>query len=201
MDVILFTTKKGKLAQEFNGVKYYPNSKGYYINKKQEITRLHRAVWIFHNGAIPDKYEVHHKDHDRAHNNLENLELLYATKHRILHGILNSLPTINIETELTCVVCKSRFVAGNNQGLYCSNSCEQKAYRKRHGRKESEAMSIKALARHEKSAIIFFTCEECNRVSEARTLPEGVPMKKYCSLRCKRKASKRRKKLFFTDKV
>ena len=59
-------------TQEFNGKNYwlYPNSKYYERYKK----RLHRAVWEYHNGPIPKGYHVHHKDNDRANNQIENLE-------------------------------------------------------------------------------------------------------------------------------
>lgn len=45
----------------------------------------HRAVWIYHNGSIPDGMEVHHVDSNRLNNNLDNLALLSRTAHKRLH--------------------------------------------------------------------------------------------------------------------
>lgn len=67
--------------QKFDGVSYYRC--GYYFQRKGK--RLHRAVWEYHNGAIPSGYEVHHADGDRANNDIENLRLLTEAEHGRLH--------------------------------------------------------------------------------------------------------------------
>jgi hypothetical protein len=36
----------------------------------------HRIIWEMHNGKIADGLQINHKNHDRADNSLENLELL-----------------------------------------------------------------------------------------------------------------------------
>lgn len=36
----------------------------------------HRVVWTFHHGPIPPGYEINHKDGQRSHNTLSNLELV-----------------------------------------------------------------------------------------------------------------------------
>lgn len=78
METIVLTDKK----QMFNGVTYYLCGK--YFQKNG--IRLHRVVWEYHNGEIPEGYHVHHKDSDRSNNNIENLELLEGKKHISHHG-------------------------------------------------------------------------------------------------------------------
>lgn len=73
--------------QEFNGVRYYKKPGGYY---KSDYVRhggryMHRVVWEFHNGPIPENMVVHHKDHDRSNNDIGNLELLSASEHAKYH--------------------------------------------------------------------------------------------------------------------
>jgi len=42
----------------------------------------HRAVWMLHFGAIPPDMDVHHKDENRTHNDIGNLELRESQEHR-----------------------------------------------------------------------------------------------------------------------
>lgn len=74
----------------FNGVRYTRDEKtGYYLSAStfnNRRKRLHRAVWEFYNGAIPKGLEVHHIDHDKQNNVIENLELLSKTDHAKRHG-------------------------------------------------------------------------------------------------------------------
>lgn len=46
---------------------------------------LHRQVWKDNYGEIPKGFQVHHKDHNPANNDISNLELLPIRKHRVLH--------------------------------------------------------------------------------------------------------------------
>lgn len=43
----------------------------------------HRLVWEAANGPIPDGCHVHHINHDRTDNRLENLELLPGREHNL----------------------------------------------------------------------------------------------------------------------
>lgn len=67
--------------QKFNGVSYYKC--GAYFQRRG--VRLHRVVWEYHNGKIPDGYDVHHKDKDRTNNDIDNLELLVRSEHQRMH--------------------------------------------------------------------------------------------------------------------
>ena len=63
--------------QEFDGKSYYLC--GMYFQKNGK--RLHRTVWEQANGPIPKGAHIHHKDGNRANNNLENLGCLGYKDH------------------------------------------------------------------------------------------------------------------------
>ena len=64
------STKIGDVAGSLN------KSDGYYVIKFGGIAyRLHRLVWIYHNGDIPDKMLVDHIDGNPLNNKIENLRL------------------------------------------------------------------------------------------------------------------------------
>lgn len=72
----------GDTEQLFNG-KIYSLSGKYFARGGK---RLHRVVWEFHNGPIAKGLEIHHRDDNRANNQIENLELLPASLHRSMHA-------------------------------------------------------------------------------------------------------------------
>lgn len=73
-----------------NGIKFRKDKKtGYYlsgvINGKRK--RLHRYVWEQINGEIPKGYDIHHIDHNKDNNEINNLEIISSKTHKKLHGI------------------------------------------------------------------------------------------------------------------
>ena len=68
-------------VQKFNGLSYYKC--GQYFQRKGK--RLHRMVWEYHNGEIPEGYHIHHIDHDRNNNDIDNLTLIKASDHLQSH--------------------------------------------------------------------------------------------------------------------
>lgn len=70
--------------QYFDGKKFVlDEDKGYF---KCGTVYMHRYVWEYHNGPIPEGYEIHHKDLNRANNKIENLECLECCEHKKLHA-------------------------------------------------------------------------------------------------------------------
>jgi len=75
----------------FNGLKFTKCKKtGYYlctrkVNKARP--RLHRYIWEFYNGKIPEGYLVHHKDKDKDNNEISNFELMTNVKHVVYHAL------------------------------------------------------------------------------------------------------------------
>lgn len=59
----------------FDGIPYSPGRDGYYVRRGcGSGPSLHRAVWISHNGPIPDGHHIHHRDRDKSNNDIGNLE-------------------------------------------------------------------------------------------------------------------------------
>lgn len=71
---------------EWNGSKWSLRDNGYYGRTTGERDMMHRAVWEYHNGPIPDGWDVHHKDRDRTNNDVANLECLPKDAHTRLHA-------------------------------------------------------------------------------------------------------------------
>lgn len=69
-----FTIKDGYLAVKLskNGIKTPPIP----------IARLVYETFV---GEIPNNYDVHHKNHIRTDNRVENLELIESSKHKSIH--------------------------------------------------------------------------------------------------------------------
>jgi len=82
----LSTTRGGTMVVFLNR-RFYLTKAGYYRNDKDGGERmLHRAVWVFHNGEIPEGYQIHHIDHDRGNNDISNLQLMLTADHAKLHN-------------------------------------------------------------------------------------------------------------------
>lgn len=67
------------------------NSKGWYLSVQlcrgggnKVTSRIHVLVTEAFIGEIPDGYEVHHKDDNKQHNYVGNLEILETKQHKIL---------------------------------------------------------------------------------------------------------------------
>jgi len=82
--------------QSFNGYVYNKQSCKAYIRRSGPYSvngiknqglqfRLHRDIWEFHNGPIPEGHDVHHIDVNEDNNCVENFELLTHGEHRKLH--------------------------------------------------------------------------------------------------------------------
>lgn len=80
----------------FNGFSFRKDRKtGYYLcSKRTDIgkrERLHCYVWRYFNGEIPKGYHIHHKDEDKSHNDIENLECVIMPAHLSYHGKEHSI--------------------------------------------------------------------------------------------------------------
>lgn len=81
-----------KPTQIFNEIEFYETQKGYYLARDPDTGSLiwmHRYVWMYYNGDIPNGYHVHHIDHNRANNDINNLELIEYHLHMSKHNSSN----------------------------------------------------------------------------------------------------------------
>lgn len=52
-----------------------PTHKYIIVSVDKQNHTMHRLVWIFHNGAIPEDYEIDHRDRNGKNNAIGNLKL------------------------------------------------------------------------------------------------------------------------------
>ena len=142
--------------QEFNGKVYKdkPNDKHY-----RSSLSLHREVYTYYRGEIPENYVIHHQDLNPANNNIENLIALTETEHHKLHSNLNL-------TLFKCDYCgryisKAKFK--ESQHHFCNNTC-------------------KALYRNANINIIEQTCVICGQkfVTRKRGDDTAVTCSRHC---------------------
>jgi hypothetical protein len=68
--------KTGYLYTGHKSVGWFDKESGYYrLQIGSETWMLHRLIWIYHYGEIPEGKTVDHRDHDRTNNKIENLRL------------------------------------------------------------------------------------------------------------------------------
>lgn len=78
-------TYKGKrFVKDMKNGYYHANAR---TDGRPTTLLLHRVVWEDNNGKIPDGYQVHHKDHNRDNNSIENLELMSQAEHMRMHTL------------------------------------------------------------------------------------------------------------------
>lgn len=70
--------------QEFNGEVFYKC--GEYFQHKGK--RLHRTVWSYFFGEIPEGYHIHHINGNKSDNRVENLEIRLESDHLSYHSSL-----------------------------------------------------------------------------------------------------------------
>lgn len=70
-----------------DGYKFTINRDGYYECTTIDRLMLHNHEYEKINGLIPDGYEIHHIDHNKTNNNIENLMILTPKEHTTLHSI------------------------------------------------------------------------------------------------------------------
>ena len=192
--------------QKFNGIVYgrSHNQDRHYF----KIITLHRVVWTYFNGEIPDGYVVHHIDGDRNNNDISNLTIMTSAEHRKLHARNNSITTLTKKKKFKCIVCGKEYEAfdtGNNH--YCSDKCED--HYKRHVR----CVETRHCQTCGKAFTVYkykekkFCCPKCAAVPRKKLVTKICPTcgkefqerpsdpHKFCSADCYHLSQLRRKKI------
>ena len=82
--------KKELPFQMFNGDKFTKRNHGYLARTDGDRELMHRVVWEFHKSKIPKGYDIHHKNHDKQDNRIENLEIYSKSEHAKLFATGNN---------------------------------------------------------------------------------------------------------------
>lgn len=147
--------------QKFDGRKYYPakGSRGDIHFVSSSTYPLHRAVYSYYYGEIPDGYVIHHKDWNPYNNNIDNLQLLTRSAHKKIH---NSAPCSDNNTKtVICKNCNKEFIVSKVlKKHFCCDKCRRAFY-------------------HEKEKIFVKSCQRCGKTFKTRT-----EKSRYCSLDC-----------------
>lgn len=71
----------------YDNLDFHEDKNGYFVGpRKIRRQRLHRYVWEKFNGPIPNGYIVHHIDHDKSNNTIDNLSIMTQSDHATYHG-------------------------------------------------------------------------------------------------------------------
>lgn len=71
----------------YKGRKFIQSQFGYYMTSARPALVLHKEIWKDNYGVIPDGCHIHHKDHDKANNNIDNLMCLTQRSHASHHHL------------------------------------------------------------------------------------------------------------------
>lgn len=180
--------------QKFLGFIYRAEPKGHFVRSQF----VHRDVWQYYHGDIPEgDYEIHHIDHNKANNDIANLQLLTRTEHGCLH-------TKHIRNpDKKCPVCGKIFHPRPASQKYCSQSCYHGYVTQQSYERICPCCGKTFKARHiyniycskacsDKMKIKPFVEKRCANCGKTFQTKEHAQSRKYCSTTCAYEA--RRKK-------
>lgn len=156
----------------YNGVRFNRDKKtGYYLSSRKingKRKRLHRFVWESHNGEIPNGFHIHHKNHDKSDNRIENLELIGSKKHLEHHGQHPS----------------KKLIEHRKNNLDRIRPLTKKWHRSEDGRKQHREQALKTWEKQKKLKIEM-KCEQCGEAYT--TYQSRAKTSKFCGNNCKSK--------------
>jgi len=82
--------KNFQVEQIFDGKKFTLRPRGYFALTTDDRMLMHRYVWEFHNGKIPEGFDVHHTDFNKWNNEIGNLECLPKSEHTKKYSPFNN---------------------------------------------------------------------------------------------------------------
>lgn len=166
----------------FNGETYERGEKSRYYFKKttrnverKNAKQLHRAVWEYYNGKIPEGHQIHHIDGDIDNNDISNLECISRKDHLSMHAQKNK------ENDEYVNKNRKQLAEASKRAALWHSSGEGKKWHSEHAKN-----SIQKTQRIEKK------CAFCEKTMQA------LPWQEYCCQSCQEKARRRRIGLKFT---
>lgn len=157
--------------KKFAGYRFYKSS----TRRFACTISMHRFVWTYFNGEIPEGYEIHHRDLNPDNNDIANLQLLTKEEHKKVHAATKEKRKLEKKSTFICAVCGCEYEAvsrGNN--TYCSIKCKEIAKRER---------AAKLLKKRE-----IRVCIQCGREFSAPINGN----QKFCSWSCVGKSHRKR---------
>ena len=143
--------------QKFNGMVFKNNKDGHY---RRELS-IHQAVWMYHNGEIPEGQVIHHIDTNPGNNDISNLQILSNSEHHKLHQKL-------LEKEYICDYCGKKIIKSyfktDKGNHFCNSTC-------------------KALWRNQHINIITCKCQICGKEFTTRKRAKNTAV--TCSPHCR----------------
>ena len=106
--------------QKFCGVTYTKHKNREHYDRRVAI---HRAVWFYQHGEIPNEYKIHHIDENPANNHISNLQMLTNAEHKKIHNQISN------PKEYICKNCGKIFKSKCTTALFCSQKCFQTWHR------------------------------------------------------------------------
>lgn len=143
--------------QEFCGETYWKCGKYFQRYGK----RLHRAVYEFYHGQIPENHSVHHADGDRSNNQIENLVLMRTSEHTRGH-MREPERKAHASRAIKLAQDKAKEWHGSEDG---------RVWHREHYQRFKDQLHAK----------IQIVCAQCGKTFEA----EDVGTNKFCGKNCK----------------
>lgn len=112
--------------QKFEGLTFYKAARTEHLVGNHSI---HRTIWTYYYGEIPEGYDIHHRDLNPKNNDISNLQLLTKSEHWKLHvELLNLLPF----KKFVCLECGKIFYKQTHSKKikFCSRICQRRNARK-----------------------------------------------------------------------
>ncbi len=154
-----------------DGYKFTRDDKSGYYRCDSIKKRLHRYVWEKYNGDIPEGFHIHHKNHDKANNHIDNLALVSHSSHAEHH-------MLERETNESYIAWRSENFEKNVRPK-AAEWHRSKEGREWHSRMARDQAELRTLDK--------FKCDNCNKHFKAWSVGDN----KFCSNKCK--SAKRRK--------
>lgn len=121
--------------QYFNNRKFCKYTGNKYWQDTSTTERMHRYVWQYYHGQIPEGFDVHHIDHNVDNNDISNLELLSKAEHCKRHAQEMSA---EVKAFLRKNIVKARMAADKWHG-----SQEGRKWHKKHYEQMKERLYVK----------------------------------------------------------